>query len=237
MCKVEKRACPRCSGDVLYAGVENKKQSFKCTNCEWQGPNPAILKISVDYRNIKKKCNFCGADEGNFHDYMCGMEFCPFCGSSLSNCNCCYTKLGYDPENLPEEIYNNYLDEEDQQRFKKIVQDKGRVLNIHYPNMCAKCGVLWPITFMVSTEEWQRFVPSTIQRAMLCHKCYEEIKESKIKDENFEISFPILCHYCGKTNPAPNNADKKEWESYIEIRMRKSVICQVCFEFIKDLVD
>lgn len=53
------------------------------------------------------------------------------------------------------------------------------------PNICNKCGELFPEMFMVSNEDW-KFVCGVIFKldCMLCKKCYNFIKEKREKDKD-----------------------------------------------------
>lgn len=129
-------------------------------------------------------CHDCGAKEGQIHEYGCDMERCPFCGGQLISCDCCYEKLGiknklkYTEETcfLPEEVYNNGLSDSQWDEWTKILEKKGRVPYILYPNHCHRCGKLWPEMFRVSDEEWQKYVALEAQNEMLCRECYDSIK-------------------------------------------------------------
>lgn len=141
-------------------------------------------------------CHDCGAKEGEIHQRGCDMEICPFCGGQLITCSCSYIKLGFDykepiwdhatksfsPEShptngLPKKIYENGLPEDLQEKWEKILKEKGRVPYIQYPNLCQKCGMLWPEMFNVPTEEWEKYVMKRERRGMLCRPCYNQIKK------------------------------------------------------------
>jgi hypothetical protein len=78
-------------------------------------------------------CHDCGVKEGQLHLPGCDMECCPFCAHQLISC---------EHSGMP-------LD---------ILDDKGRIPFIMYPNLCAKCGTLWPEMFSVPDEEWERYI-------------------------------------------------------------------------------
>lgn len=148
-------------------------------------------------------CHDCGAKEGEIHQRGCDMERCPFCGGQLITCSCSYIKLGFDykdftkeiyqPGNfqeqfkefeklypyagLPKEIYENGLPKDLQEKWEKILKEKGRVPYIQYPNLCRKCGMLWPEMFNVSDEEWKKYVRIGEREEMLCRPCYDQIKQ------------------------------------------------------------
>jgi hypothetical protein len=141
-------------------------------------------------------CHDCGVKEGEIHQRGCDMERCPFCGDQLITCSCRYTKLGFDykepiwdrekmaysPEShptngLPKDIYENGLTEELTEKWLQILNEKGRVPYIQYPNICRKCGRLWPEMFSVPDEEWNKYVMLRERDKILCLTCYNQIKE------------------------------------------------------------
>jgi hypothetical protein len=117
----------------------------------------------------------CAAKEGQLHRLGCDMERCPFCGGQLISCKCPYEKLGIDfsPGSW---AYSNGLTNKQIRKWEKLLHTKGRIPYILYPNLCAKCGVLWPEMFKVSDKEWQRYVEPAMRGEMLCKSCYRQIK-------------------------------------------------------------
>lgn len=51
------------------------------------------------------------------------------------------------------------------------------------------------------------------------------------------IMYPIVCARCGSLWPDLFRVPDREWERYIQIDMRGSVICRPCFDEIKRLID
>ena len=105
---------------------------------------------------LKKRCGDCGTKEGELHLPGCDMERCPFCGNQLITCDCCYKKLKLidknkfpETEGLEPKIYNNGLNEQQQKQWELILTKKGLIPYFVIPNVCAKCGVLWPDMFNV----------------------------------------------------------------------------------------
>jgi hypothetical protein len=123
----------------------------------------------------RKTCGDCGTKEGQLHILGCDMERCPFCGNQLISCQCGYKKLGIDvsPGSW---AYSHGLTETQQEDWKKLLSDKGRIPFILYPNLCAKCGTLWPEMFVVPDAEWKHYIEPQMRREMLCEACYIQIK-------------------------------------------------------------
>ncbi len=101
----------------------------------------------------EKLCHDCGIPEGGIHSEGCDMERCPKCGGQLISCDC--------------------KDED--------LEGLDRVPYISWPLVCARCGVLWPDMFMVSNEEWGKYIEIEERENILCRACYDTIK--KLIDE------------------------------------------------------
>jgi len=136
------------------------------------------------HRDKRAVCHDCGTLEGQLHKLGCDMESCPFCGGQLITCGCEYTKLGFDYDwnkeptcGLPQDIYENGLPDNLWEQRVKILERKGRIPYIQYPNMCCYCGELWPDMFSVPNFEWKLYVEPRERGKMLCRKCYDHIKE------------------------------------------------------------
>ena len=133
----------------------------------------------------RARCHDCDALEGELHGLGCDMERCPFCGHQLISCSCVYKELGlyskyyYGPETafLAPEVYKHGLSKEQETRWLTMLQEKGRIPWIQYPNICARCGKLWPDMFNVPDEEWKRYVEPAMQEKILCKPCYLWIKK------------------------------------------------------------
>jgi hypothetical protein len=61
-------------------------------------------------------------------------------------------------------------------RWEEALNLKGRVPYIVYPNVCAKCGVLWPEFFRVSDAEWERYIQIDMRDKVICRSCFDDIR-------------------------------------------------------------
>ena len=104
----------------------------------------------------RETCHDCDVDEGQLHLPGCDMERCPFCGGQLISCG---------------RVRNEHELETKLER-----EAKQRVPFVLYPNLCARCGVLWPEMFKVPDAEWEHYVEPRMRREMLCEACYRQIK-------------------------------------------------------------
>ncbi len=131
-----------------------------------------------------KTCYDCGCKEGELHDFGCDMEECPFCGRQLITCGCCYDLLKLRNEKkyteetgfLPPNIHENGLSDGLKELWWRMLEEKGRIPYIVYPNICSRCGKLWPWMFRVNDNEWNKYVRPSQRSSILCKRCYEEIK-------------------------------------------------------------
>jgi hypothetical protein len=242
LCKFEKILCPSCEGKLEYIGVKNKRRTFNCIECNWEGSSAfKYEKYKTNYRGMEKKCNRCGAGEGALHEFFCEMEYCPYCGRSLMSdeCGCLYKELGYenDPPNVPDHFITEGWTDKDVEESLKILENKGRIPNIHYPIICPNCGVLWPVPFDKSEESVYGILLKNRQYSSLCYTCFKEIKLLIETGKESEIYFPDRCSYCGNESIAPLNVQKEEWDSYIQPNMRDKLICQACFDSIKSKIE
>lgn len=127
-------------------------------------------------------CHDCGAREGQLHDFGCDMERCPFCGHQLISCDCVYGILGYTLDRakpysgLPKRMYEDGLTDEEAELWLDALTEKGRIPYVQWPNLCHRCGELWPTMFMVPDVEWETYIEPEHHRDMLCRKCYDEIR-------------------------------------------------------------
>lgn len=131
----------------------------------------------------REECHDCEVLEGELHHYGCDMERCPFCGNQLLTCNCKYKILGFEynqeslNNGLPESVYKHGLDQDMDKIWKEHLANKGRIPYIEYPNICSKCGTLWPRMFNVPNSEWEKYIPPAMRHTIICRFCYDHIKE------------------------------------------------------------
>lgn len=126
-------------------------------------------------RRMRMKCHDCGCEEGQIHKLGCDTERCPFCGGQLICCSCVYTHLNIDcsPGCW---AYENGLTRGQEIQWLVLLQHKGRVPYIQWPNMCGRCGALWPEFFTVPDEEWNKYIQIDKRNEMLCRDCWNTIK-------------------------------------------------------------
>ena len=127
--------------------------------------------------STKNKCHDCGVEEGQIHEYGCDMERCPFCGGQLISCGCTKEKLflGCTPKEYTH-FYENGLTKAQEKEWINILEKKGRMPYIIYPNLCSRCGKLWPEMFSVPDEEWKKYIQPNQRRSIICKNCFDEIK-------------------------------------------------------------
>ena len=125
-------------------------------------------------------CPDCETPEGALHALFCSRERCPFCGFQLASCACKYDVLTLTEEER--KAVEEYIDDSVEplrgvmQRWEDALNRKGRVPFIEYPNVCARCGVLWPEFFRVPDGEWERYIQIDMRNQVICRPCFDEIK-------------------------------------------------------------
>jgi hypothetical protein len=127
------------------------------------------------------KCRDCGCLEGELHELGCFQEKCPFCGHQLQTCNCFMEHIS--PRPGSRRVVGRVVDAFDgmttaqEAEWERALGREGRIPFIVYPNLCARCGKLWPPMFMVPNDEWKGYVEPGRRREMLCRRCYGHIKK------------------------------------------------------------
>jgi hypothetical protein len=129
----------------------------------------------------RTKCRDCGCLEGELHEPGCFQEKCPFCGHQLQTCNCFMEHIS--PRPGSRRVVGRAVDAFDgmtaaqEAEWERALGREGRIPFIVYPNLCARCGKLWPPMFMVPNDEWKGYVELARRREMLCRRCYGHIKK------------------------------------------------------------
>lgn len=65
----------------------------------------------------REKCPVCSVLEGEYHQFGCPVEVCPWCLGQLNRCNCRFDQLGVE----------QIVDDEELARFQRLLIDKGRI--------------------------------------------------------------------------------------------------------------
>jgi hypothetical protein len=128
----------------------------------------------------------CGVIEGQLHEFGCRWEYCPFCEEQfVANCDCAYELLGLmsrrnSPEfaHLPQEVYEEGLSEEQEERWFEMCVAKGRIPFISTPQLCARCGSLWPEFFVVQDRVWSYYTDPGLRDQIICEPCFKGIREA-----------------------------------------------------------
>ena len=128
------------------------------------------------------RCHDCKAEEGQYHEFGCDMETCPFCGGQLLSCDCCYKQLrlqdyytnGDKYHGLTKDVYENGLSQEQEKEWEAILEKKSRIPWVEIPNQCRLCGKHYPEIFM--DDDWEKYVIPPLQKDELCSSCYEKMK-------------------------------------------------------------
>ena len=167
-----------------YFSWEEAKRGLEIVNHCYPKNVFFIAEHQKDLDIEENTCGYCGAKEGDFHDIFCDHERCPFCSGQLITCGCVYdllnirdrVKYNATTNYLPPKIYSQGLTKKQTKDWIALLEKKGRVHFIRYPNLCSKCGKLWPTMFMVPDEEWEHYVQPAMRDTMLCMDCYTTIK-------------------------------------------------------------
>jgi hypothetical protein len=77
---------------------------------------------------------------------------------------------------LPEKVYDEGPSKEEEEFFIKMLENKGRIPYIRYPNLCERCGKLWPDMFHVSDNEWEKYIEPNMRDKILCFECFSFVK-------------------------------------------------------------
>jgi len=161
---------------ILHAGFGSAFDALRECGCDPETLKTAVKRLAAPSLAEKRTCHDCGVAEGQLHELGCDMERCPFCGGQLITCDCRYELLGIDAS-PGTWAYSHGLTDEQYVAFSHLLEEKGRIPYIVWPNLCARCGSLWPGIFSVSDEEWSSVIEPQKRDKILCRDCYEEIKQ------------------------------------------------------------
>jgi hypothetical protein len=128
----------------------------------------------------------CGAEEGQLHEWGCRFELCSFCGAvEAGGCECKYDHLGLRRRENPaefsylsEHVYKNGLTDEQEAVWRRRREERGRLPHVYAPQMCGRCGVLWPDMFVVQDAAWEYYAGPALRGALLCEPCFTALREN-----------------------------------------------------------
>jgi hypothetical protein len=139
---------------------------------------------------MKRVCE-CGAAEGQLHRFGCRFEQCPFCeGTFGADCDCRYDFLGLrssanPPEQaeLSREVYEGGLSAEQEAAWLAILERRGRLPFVDAPQMCGRCGRLWPDLFVVQDAAWEYYAGPRLRDAIVCERCFDQLRRAVDKHQ------------------------------------------------------
>lgn len=104
-----------------------------CDDAEWERlkallPSDMREKYEriMNMKTSERKCPKCQVHEGEFHEFGCNIETCPWCGYLLQSCGCLDKRTGEFDEGEEDLEYAEAL---------RIVEEKGRIPFVHDPRM------------------------------------------------------------------------------------------------------
>lgn len=130
-------------------------------------------RFLTQIRCFKRRCR---VPEGRLHVWGCDMEECPWCGKQLWFCGCLYDKLAFDFDPRAFHFLKNPLTDAQLRQVRILLHEVGRVPFFWRFNLCKMCGELDPELFMVPNAEWDRHIPPSLRKHVLCRPCYDQVK-------------------------------------------------------------
>ncbi len=139
---------------------------------------------------MKRVCE-CGSAEGQLHRFGCRFEQCPFCEGMFGvDCECRYDFLGLrssanSPEQaeLSREVYEGGLSTEQEAAWLEILERRGRLPFVDAPQMCGRCGQLWPELFVVQDAVWEYYAGPRLRDAIVCERCFDQLRRAVDKHQ------------------------------------------------------
>jgi hypothetical protein len=79
---------------------------------------------------------------------------------------------------LSEAVYRNGVTREQETLWRARCEERGRLPYVYGPQMCGRCGSLWPELFVVPDAAWEWYAGPSLRSAMLCEPCFTSLREN-----------------------------------------------------------
>ena len=79
---------------------------------------------------------------------------------------------------LSREVYQGGLSDEQRAEWQAILEKRGRLPFVDAPQMCGRCGRLWPDLFVVQDVAWEYYAGRRLRDAIVCEPCFHELRQA-----------------------------------------------------------